>query len=69
MKACFVSRSLWLLKCCFLYVPTLRKLSHFVRLNERVYSQIPTECVGAPGAQCTLVTLRSSFPHAYERLC
>lgn len=54
-------------KCCFLYVPTLTELSRTL-LNECIYSRIPTDTDGGGWgrssvpvcAQCTLVALRSS---------
>lgn len=55
-------QSLWVVKCCFLYVPTLTELSH-TGLNECIYSQIPTEPDGGGlsrtsvpvPAQCSVV--------------
>lgn len=54
--------SLSVVKCCFLYVPTLTELSRS-RLNECIYSQIPTETDGGGWSgisvplrvQCTVV--------------
>lgn len=55
-------------KCCFLYVPTLTELSR-TRLNECIYSQIPTEADGGGldrlsipvCAQCTVVAAHSGY--------
>lgn len=65
MKACFVLQSLWAVKCCFLYVPTLTELSR-LRLNGSIYSQIPTEndcsrTLCATPSQYTVVAHHSSF--------
>lgn len=62
MKGRFVPPSLSVVKCCFLYVPTLTELSRS-RLNECIYSQIPTETDGGGWSgisvplrvQCTVV--------------
>lgn len=83
MKARFVLRALWVVKCCFLYVPTLTELSH-LRLNESIYSQIPTERFGGgcrgtaalrvhnallwPSA-AVFCTLTSAYVDCYTSLC
>lgn len=61
MKGRFVPQSLWVVKCCFLYVPTLTELSR-CRLNECFYSQIPSESDGGGWS-------RISEPHVRTMHC
>ena len=76
MKACFVLRAFWVVKCCFLYVPTLTELSR-LRLNDSIYSQIATESVGGGCRETAVLRVHNallspsacSFLHAYEHVC